>query len=311
MEDAQRCTGFHVPVLVDAVLAFLLTNPSGIYVDGTVGGGGHGESILNRLDKKGKLIGIDRDERAISFCRERFSSYGDRIRLVQGEFGDVDVLLGDLGISEVDGLLLDLGVSSHQIDTVERGFSYLTDGPLDMRMDMSVLKRGRDVINGYSEADLFSVLVDYGEERFARRIARRIVESRRKKSIETTRDLADVVRRVVPQRTHVKTLSRVFQAVRMEVNDELGQLRTGLEGVYPLLKSGGRIVVISYESLMDRMVKRFFRGEAATFSKHEAVQSDSRFCFRVLTRRIVRPSVEEVAENPRARSARLRAAEKV
>lgn len=302
---------FHKPVLVESVLQFLLTDSSGTYVDGTVGGGGHSEAILRHLSQKGRLIGIDRDRDAVAFCQNRFSCFGERVKVVKGDFGDVDLLLTGLSISQIHGFFLDLGLSSFQVDTAERGFSYLADGPLDMRVDVSSLRSARDVVNTYSEQKLADIFYRFGEERFARGIARRIVEARIKRSIETTGALADLVRRSLPGHRQIKTLSRVWQAIRIEVNDELGQLRMGLEKVFPFLRPGARVVVISYHSLEDRLVKRFFRGEEATFSKKDVPRPGSGFGFRVLTRRVIRPQEAEIRDNSRARSARLRAAEKV
>lgn len=302
---------FHEPILLNESIQMLLTDRSGTYVDGTLGGGGHAEAVLKKLRREGRLIGIDRDDEAIAQCRQRLFSYGDRVSIVQGEIGEVDRLLDDMGVSQISGFLLDLGVSSHQIETVERGFSYLSNGPLDMRMDTSSTKSASDVINHYSEKDLTDIFSQYGEERRAHRIARRIVERRKRETIETTGELADIVRRVTPYRQQIKTLSRIWQGIRFEVNDELEQLRMGLEKVYSYLKIDGRIVVISYESLMDRMVKRFLRGEYATFMKKELPIRRPNFKFRVLTRRVIRPTEEEVRQNPRARSARLRIGEKI
>lgn len=302
---------FHKPILLNESLKLLLVDPSGVYVDGTMGGGGHSEAILTHLNKKGKLVGIDRDGDAVAHCRERFHSFGARVHVVKGEFGKVDRLLAGLGFSKIHGFFLDLGVSSFQIDTKERGFSYLSDGPLDMRMDSSALTSAKDVIHDYSESHLEDIFFRYGEERYARRIARKIVEERKKRSIETTGALADLVRSIIPSKGHLKTLSRIWQAIRIEVNDEISQLKEGLERIIPFMIPGGRIVVLSYESLSDRLVKRFFRGEEPTFSRKDEPRPRSGCCFRVLTRRVVRPTEEEVRNNPRARSARLRAAERV
>ncbi len=302
---------FHTPVLVDTVLQFLITTPSGIYIDGTVGGGGHSEAILKRLDKDGKLIGIDRDEDAVAYCQSRFSLYTKQVQILHGELAEIDHLLTDVGIEQIDGLLLDLGVSSYQIDMPERGFSYLSDAPLDMRMDRSTGRTARDIVNNYPEQQLADIFFRYGEERYARKIAREIIKKRKKKPIERTKELSDMVRQVTPHRWQIKTLSRVWQALRVEVNNELEQLRIGLERIFPFLKSEGRIVVLSYESLTDRMVKRFFRGEEPSFSKKEIGIPNSLFSFRVLTRRVVRPTEKEINRNPRAKSAKLRAAEKI
>jgi len=302
---------FHTPVLVNEAMGLLITNPSGTYVDATAGGGGHSEAILRRLDNKGRLIGIDRDREAIAFCREKLQSDESRARFVHGDFKTMDRVLSELSIKRIDGFFLDLGVSSHQLERPERGFSYLTDGPLDMRMDNASTLTARDVINGYKEADLTDIFIRYGEERHARQIARKIVERRKKGAIETTEELVEVVARTVPYRYRIKTLSRVWQALRFEVNSELDQLRVGLEKAYAFLKIKGRIVVISYESLMDRMVKRFFRGQQPDFFRREEPISRPGYSFHVLTRRIIRPTEEEIKRNPRSRSARLRAAEKV
>ena len=301
---------FHTPVLVDEAMTLLITNPSGTYVDATVGGGGHSEAILQRLDENGRLIGIDRDREAIAFCRDRLGSGEPRARFVHGDFETMDLVLSDLSIRQIDGLFLDLGVSSHQLERPERGFSYLTEGPLDMRMDVSLTLTAGDVINGYTEAHLTEIFIRYGEERNARHIARKIVERRKRGEIATTAELVELVARMVPYRHRIKTFSRIWQALRFEVNNELDQLRIGLEKAYTFLKIGGRIVVICYESLMDRMVKRFLRGERPDFSRGEEPVSRPGFSFHVLTRRIIRPSEEEIRQNPRSRSARLRAAEK-
>ena len=307
----MRQINFHTPVLLDESMHYLLTDLSGVYVDGTIGGGGHAEAILRRLNADGKLIGIDRDEAAITYCRNRFASYGGRVQLIQGELRDVDLLLSHAGINRVDGFFLDLGLSSFQLDNPERGFSHASDSRLDMRMDTSCKMSASEIINTYSEKELTSIFIRYGEERYARRIARRIIEKRNRQNISTAKALADVVKRATPGRQQVKTLSRIWQALRFEVNDELNQLREGLEKIYSFLKITGRIVVICYESLMDRMMKRFFRGELPTFSRKELPLSRPEFAFRVLTKRVIRPTEEEVRKNPRARSARLRACERL
>ncbi len=301
---------FHVPVLVKSVIHFLITNPDGVYVDGTLGGGGHAEAILNSLTQKGRLIGIDRDDEAVLYCQKRFSSADNRILILHDAFEHIDRILNDLSISEIDGLFMDLGVSSHQIDTIERGFGYLSDGPLSMQMNTHQSMDAREVVNTYREDVLSDIFYWYGEERHARRIARAIVQERKKKTIQSTGELANLVRRLTPYRYHVKILSRIWQAIRIEVNDELGQLQRGFKRIYPFLKTKGRIVVISYHSLEDRLIKRFFRGENASFSKRNKQPVQSGFDFQALTKRAVRPSEEEIQRNPRARSARLRAAEK-
>lgn len=307
----MRQENFHTPVLLDESMHYLLTDLSGIYVDGTIGGGGHADAILQRLNPDGRLIGIDRDEAAITYCRDRFASYGGRVQLIRGELKDVDLLLSQEGINRIDGFFLDLGLSSFQLDNPERGFSHASDSRLDMRMDTSCKVSASEVVNTYSEKELTSIFIKYGEERYAKRVARRIVEKRNRQNISTTKMLVDLVNQTIPGRPHIKTLSRIWQALRFEVNDELNQLREGLEKIYFLLKITGRIVVISYESLMDRMVKRFFRGESPTFLRKELPLSRPEFAFRILTKRVIRPTEEEVRKNPRARSAKLRACERL
>lgn len=302
---------FHRSVLVHEVLEYLLTDPAGVYIDGTLGGGGHCEVLLKNLDQSGQVIGIDRDIEAIRFCQGRIVNDRGRVRMVHGRFSEVDQILKRLKIDHVDGLLLDLGVSSHQIDTSERGFSYMNEGPLDMRMDSRIEKKAFDVVNDYSEKALFNIFVQYGEERYARRLARKVVERRSCKLIQSTSELAALIRENIPIRGQIKTLSRIFQAIRIEVNDEMNQLREGFERFYPFLKNHGRIVVITYHSLEARMVKRFFRGETLTYIRGHMVQSEAPYQFRLLTRKSISPSDIEIRENSRARSARLRAAEKI
>jgi len=254
------------------------------------------------------LIGIDRDNDAVSYCRKRFSTYSDQLQVIQGEIGEIDSILNELNILNVDGYLLDLGISSFQIDTAERGFSYLADGPLDMRMDTSLSVNALDIINEYSERKLADLFYNYGEERNSRRIARKIVEARGKKAIETTSALAGIIRKTTSYRFQLKTLARIWQAIRIEVNNELDQLKESLEKIVTFLKPGSRIVVLSYESLSDRMVKRFFRGEDIDYHRSESFHASRDSDFEVLTRKVIRPTEDEISRNPRAKSARLRAA---
>ena len=254
-------SNYHVPVMRDEVVQWLDTDPAGTYVDATVGGGGYFEAMLPRLTPKAKLVGIDRDAEALAHCRDRFAQEPERVRLIQGDLGQVAEVLNGAGVDAIDGFLLDLGLSSRQIDAPERGFAYLQDGPLDMRMDQSQGLTAEAVINQYEESALADLFHYYGEERYARRLARRVVAARQADAIQTTGQLAEVIRKAAPGPHALKTLARVWQALRVEVNDELGQLKSGLMGIYPLLKPGARVVVLSYESLSDRMVKRFFRGD--------------------------------------------------
>jgi len=306
MQSDQKEINYHKPVLANEVAEYLYSGESGIYIDATFGGGGYVESILPRLGSKARYIGVDRDSDAVQYSTDRFSQF-KRVTVIQGELGEIDSVLAEIGVTKVDGFLLDLGVSSFQIDTAARGFSYLEDGPLDMRMDQRASLSAYDVINEYEEKPLADLIYNYGEERRSRRIARFIIDQRQQNEISTTRELAAVIKRAVPPAQHIKTFARVWQALRFEVNDELGQLRTGLEKAYALLNSGGHLVVLSYESLMDRLVKRFLRGDIPTFSKFEEPMPGSEFDFKVLTRKVVRPTDEEIKNNPRARSARLRA----
>lgn len=308
MENRSRPGAYHVPVLVERVLEYLITNLKGVYVDGTLGGGGHAEAILERLDDDGKLIGMDRDEEAVAYSGRLLERYGDRIEILHDRFGCVAERLDG---KRIDGFLLDLGVSSHQLDAPERGFSYASEGPLDCRMDAGTGQRAEEVVNSLSADALADVLFVYGEERASRRIARAVVEMRKKKPLVTTTDLAEAVRRVIPPRWQTKSLSRVFQALRIYVNREMEELASALSGVVDLLNPGGRMVVISYHSLEDRMVKRFYRGEGASFRPDDVVGRVPDLGMRVLTRRPIRPTEDEVTRNSRSRSARLRAAEKI
>ncbi len=302
---------FHIPVLVDEVIKYLFTKPGGIYVDCTVGGGGHAEAILNKLGKDGVYYGIDRDKNAIRYAQQRLTDFSDQAILIQGELGNIDTILSQKRIDIVDGVFMDLGISSHQIDTPERGFSYRDDGPLDMRMNSSQELRAEFIVNSYSEKKLADIFYYYGEERFSRKIARLIVERRKKSRISSTADLVKVLGEIIPKKYQVKTCSRIWQALRVEVNDELGQLKNGLSKIYPLLREGAHMVVISWESLSDRMVKRYFKGQSLMFSKNSEAEYNTGFNFKILTKKVIRPSHDEINNNPRARSAKLRAGEKL
>lgn len=270
----------------------LAVRPGGRYVDGTVGLGGHARAILERSAPDGTLIGVDRDAEALDQARRHLARFGDRVRLIHADYREVPRILDD---GTTDGLLLDLGVSSFQLDTAERGFSFQADGPLDMRMDRSRGETAASVVNRLPEAELASVIYRFGEERFARRIARSIVEARRKAPVETTMALAGIVRRTVRRhRPRRDPATRTFQALRIYVNQELAGLGPALEAIAMRLALGGRMAVIAFQSLEDREVKLSFRGLASRG-------------FRVLTRKPLRPSADEVRANPRARSARLRA----
>jgi 16S rRNA (cytosine1402-N4)-methyltransferase len=290
---------YHTPVLLDEVLSFLRPKAGGTYVDCTLGGGGHAEAVLRTVSGKGKLVGFDRDPDAIRAAGERLGVFGESVVLVPRNFSEVGNRLRLLNINEVDGFLLDLGVSSHQLDDPGRGFSFQQEGALDLRMDAGSGMSAREVVNDYAEEDLKRIFKEYGEERHAGRIAWRIAKMREEKPIETTADLAAVVRRAVGGRFILKTLARVFQAIRIEVNGELDNLRAFLGDAVPLLAPVGRIVVISYNSLEDRIVKNWIREEARDAGR-----------LSPLTKKPVTPSETELAGNRRSRSAKLRAAER-
>lgn len=302
---------YHIPVFRDAAVRILVSDPSWTYVDGTLGGGGHAEAICERLSAPGRLIACDRDEDALAFSRERLARFAERVVILQANFGSIGDVLQRLNAGPVGGFLLDLGVSSFQLDEGPRGFSFQGVQPLDMRMDRRQTRTAADVVNGSSERDLAEIFFRYGEERASRRIARSVTARR---PVLTTADLRRAVEEAVGARFLVKSLARVFQALRIEVNRELDQLRSALESVTPHLREGGRLVVISYHSLEDRIVKEFFRGQAADRipSGHPLLPDAARSpVLRVLTRHPVLPLPDEVERNPRARSAKLRAAEKV
>jgi len=293
---------YHVPVMVQEVLQWLLTAEVGIYVDGTLGGGGHTAALLERLAPSAQVIGIDADPEALEYCRQRFAQEiaQGRLRLVQGNFRKVCVLLADV-VGKVQGFLLDLGVSWHQLDTPARGFTFRARAPLDMRFDPRAPRRAEALLAAASEEELASLFRRYGEEPRARALARRIVQRRRSAPLRTTADLRAVVEEVIPPPHRRKTLARIFQALRIAVNDELGALRDTLACSPDLLAPGGRLVVLCYHSLEDRLVKEFLQ-------KHSTNRMP---LFRLLTRKPVRPSADEIHRNPRARSARLRAAERL
>jgi 16S rRNA (cytosine1402-N4)-methyltransferase len=296
---------FHAPVMLKETLDYLVTDPSGIYVDGTVGGGGHAEAIAGMLSDKGRLLGFDRDEEAVRHAKDRLAGFGERIQIQKAAWPQIPDLLKAMDVPFIDGFLLDLGVSSHQIDRPERGFSYSADGELDMRMDRGLSMTAADLIAEYSETRLADLFWNYGEERNSRKIARFIVEERRRQPIRTTGELARVVQRAAYGRP-VKTLARVFQALRLEVNDELGQLKAGLWALTSILKENGIAVVIAYHSIEDRIVKHFFRGDGLETGEPVPPKGT----FRILTKHVVKPEREETAANPRSRSARIRAAQK-
>ena len=301
---------FHDPVLYHETLRFLVTDETGVYVDATVGGGGHAEAISRRLNGSGRLVCIDVDGDAIEATRTRLTAFHNRLFFVHSNFGNLRRELHQLGIGSVQGILLDLGVSSHQLDEQGRGFSFRTDEKLDMRMDQRQPFTAWDVVNTYGEQALADVLWKYGEERNSRRIARKILNT---KPVNTTADLRSSVEAVVGKKFLTKSLARVFQAIRIEVNAELKNLQRVLEDSLDILSPRGRIVVISYHSLEDRIVKEFFRREGATappFNLDPSAVGTVAARLKVLTKKPLVPTAPEIEQNPRARSAKMRVAER-
>ena len=306
----------HKSVLLTETIDLLRIRPDGIYLDGTLGGGGHSYEILKRLSDCGKLIGIDRDQEAIDSARERLSEFSDRAVIVRGNYGDFREILSDLGIEKLDGILLDLGVSSHQFDDMSRGFSYREDAPLDMRMDQRQEMTAADIVNQYSEQELYRVIRDYGEEPFAKNIAKHIVIMREQEPVTTTFQLVECIKRAIPAKIREKgghPAKRTFQALRIELNQELLVLQNSLSEMVDALAPGGRIAIITFHSLEDRIVKQCFR----TAENPCICPPDFPVCVcgrkskgKVITKKPVTASEQELSENPRAHSAKLRVFER-
>ncbi|KAB0578800.1 16S rRNA (cytosine1402-N4)-methyltransferase [Fusobacterium naviforme] len=306
----------HISVLLNETVDSLNIRPDGIYVDGTLGGGGHAFQVASRLTAGGRLIGIDQDADAIAAATERLSPFADRVTIVRDNYVNVRAVLSQLHISGVDGIYLDLGVSSHQLDTAERGFSYIEDAPLDMRMDRRQDRTAADLVNECSEQELFRIIRDYGEDRFAKNIAKHIVKARAEKRIETTRELADIVRGAIPmkiQLTGGHPAMRSFQALRIELNGELKVLEASIDSMIGLLKPGGRLSIITFHSLEDRIVKNGFRKNENPCTCPPGLPvcvCGEKSRGRVITRKPIVPLEAETEENRRARSAKLRVFER-
>lgn len=307
----------HRPVMLEQCVKGLDIRPDGIYVDGTLGGGGHSAAICRSLDERGALIGIDRDRDALNVSSERLKEYKCQKYFVQSNYSDIKQVLNELKIEKVDGALLDLGVSSFQLDNPQRGFSYMNDAPLDMRMSQDDDFTAYDIVNDYDRNELIRVIGRYGEERWASRIADFIVKIRSDKPIESTYELVDVIKQAIPasaRRTGPHPAKRTFQAIRIEVNDELSQLERAVEEFCDILAPGGRLCIITFHSLEDRIVKEIFsrRANPCTCPREFPICACGKKAdIKKITGKPFVPDAEETEENPRARSAKLRIAEKI
>ena len=308
----------HYSVLLNETIENLNIKPDGIYVDGTLGGGGHAYQVASRLSEKGRLIGIDQDADAIAAAGERLKEFGDKITIIRSNYANMKEELHRIGVEKVDGIVLDLGVSSFQLDTPERGFTYRDENaPLDMRMDDRQSLTAKDIVNGYSEMELYRIIRDYGEDKFAKNIAKHIVQERAKKPIETTGELTEIIRASIPMKVQVTgghPAKRTFQAIRIELNKELEVLQNNLDDMIDLLNPGGRICIITFHSLEDRIVKTNFKRNENPCT----CPSDFPVCVcgkkskeKVVTRKPILPSEEELEVNSRSKSAKLRVFERV
>lgn len=306
----------HIPVLLRETISSLNIRPDGIYVDGTTGGGGHSEEILKKLGPDGRLICFDQDQDALHYASERLMKYGSRVSFVHSNFRFMKKVLAEKGISRVNGIVLDLGVSSYQLDHAERGFSYREDAPLDMRMDRDGKTTARDIVNNYSEQELCQVIRDYGEERFASNIARRIVRERQKSPVETTLQLAGIVKEAIPSKYRRRgghPAKKTFQAIRIELNEELDVLKDSLDDMIQILDDNGRICVITFHSLEDRIVKSIFHKNEnpCTCPPSFPVCVCGKIpTGKVITKKPILPGEEEIKNNSRSKSAKLRVFER-
>lgn len=307
----------HTSVLLYETVDSLNIRPDGIYVDGTLGGGGHASLVLSRLGEGGRLIGLDQDADAIAAATERLKPYGDRVTVIRTNYENIKEALASLGIAKVDGIYLDLGVSSYQLDTAERGFTYREDNaPLDMRMDQRRSETAKDIVNGYSEMELYRIIRDYGEDRFAKNIAKHIVKARQEKEIETAGELTEIIRAAIPAKiraTGGHPAKRTFQAIRIELNRELQVLENSIDTMIELLNPGGRLSVITFHSLEDRIVKNRFRineNPCTCPPEFPVCMCGKKSRGRVVTRKPILPSDEELSANKRSKSAKLRVFEK-
>ena len=307
----------HKSVLLEETIESLNIKPDGIYVDGTLGGGGHALEVCKRLGEHGKMIGIDQDADAIEAATERLIGYKDKVIIVRSNYENIRTVLQDLGIRKVDGIYLDLGVSSYQLDTADRGFTYREDAPLDMRMDQRKEETAADIVNTYSEFDLYRIIRDYGEDKFAKNIAKHIVKAREEHPIETTGQLIEIIKAAIPMKVRAvggHPAKKTFQAIRIELNHELEVLNNSIDTMIELLNPGGRLSIITFHSLEDRIVKTRFRNNENPCT----CPPDFPVCVcgkesrgRVVTRKPIVPSGEEMEENKRSKSSKLRVFERI
>ncbi|MDO4941365.1 MAG: 16S rRNA (cytosine(1402)-N(4))-methyltransferase RsmH [Lachnospiraceae bacterium] len=306
----------HQSVLLDETIEYLNIKPDGIYVDGTLGGGGHAYEVCRRLGSCGHFIGIDQDAAAIEAAGRRLEPFKDRIDIVRSNYADIKKVLSDLGIEKVDGIVLDLGVSSYQLDNAARGFTYREDVPLDMRMDQRQSKTARDIVNDYSEMELFHMIRDYGEDKFAKNIAKHIIMERKKQPIETTGQLIQIIDHAIPAKVRAKSghpAKKTFQAIRIELNHELEVLNDTLDTMIDLLNENGRICIITFHSLEDRIVKTIYkRNENPCICppSFPVCTCGRKSKGKVITRKPVVPTTEEIENNKRAKSSKLRVFER-
>ena len=306
----------HKSVLLNETIDALQIKPDGIYVDGTLGGGGHSYEICKRLSDKGRLIGIDQDAAAIEAATERLGEFKDRVTIIRSNYCEMKRQLNSIGVTAVDGIILDLGVSSYQLDTAERGFTYREDVPLDMRMDQRQARTAKDIVNDYSEMELYRIIRDYGEDKFAKNIAKHIVQARQEKPLETTGELIQAIKAAIPMKVRAvggHPAKKTFQAIRIELNNELGVLKDSLDDMVDLLNDKGRLCIITFHSLEDRIVKNHFR----TSENPCICPTEFPVCVcgriskgKVITRKPILPGEEELEENSRSKSAKLRVFER-
>ncbi|MDD2353728.1 MAG: 16S rRNA (cytosine(1402)-N(4))-methyltransferase RsmH [Atribacterota bacterium] len=301
---------YHEPVMCSQVLNYLITKKNGIYLDCTLGGGGHSQKILEIIYPEGYLIGLDQDIDALEYARIKLKKYEDRLMIIKSNFKDLRLLLSEINFMQITGILFDLGLSSHQLDNRSRGFSFMGDHLLDMRMDLSSQFTAYDVINGYTEQELWDIFSRYGEERFSRSIAKIIVEERKKNPIKSTTQLADLVKRPYVKykknKWRIHPATKIFQALRIEVNDELKVLQQALQDSISILEPQGRICVLAYHSLEDRIAKHTFKD----YSKKETINKNG-YGLKILSKKPFYPTKDEIEKNQRARSAKMRVAEKI